>query len=149
MIFYTLPFQNIYFVLPHYLFTTTHSVDKREKRGQLREIGFRGTNRSETWENRFKKCFYWQENYSRFQKFQISSIFSTFSWFYDLPKRAKLLKTKEKLAKFQNVWIWLRFIAGLSHEVFECRWRFLIVQLKKLAIFWKMVSKKLRVWWSV
>ena len=46
-----------------------NSVDKREKRGQLRKIGFRWTNRSKTWENRFKKCFYWQENYSRFQKF--------------------------------------------------------------------------------
>ena len=35
-----------------------HSVEKREKRGRIRKIGFRGSNRSESSENRFKTCFY-------------------------------------------------------------------------------------------
>ena len=34
-----------------------HSVEKREKRGRIREIGFRGPNRSKTSESRFKNVF--------------------------------------------------------------------------------------------
>ena len=77
-----------------------HSVEKREKRGRIREIGFWRPNRYKTAEIRFKKCFYWQENYSRFQKSQISSIFSIFSRFSDFPNIAKILKNKEKLVNF-------------------------------------------------